>query len=437
MSETKTIEDTRLGAMLLESSVLTEEQLERCLEIQALTGGTRMLGQILIEQGILKQELLDDLLQMQATRRAEHAIEWTEPSPGPDRFLLAALMAGANELIVSEGRPVLVRVARQLQQFSKEPPTPPEVWQFVRDLFGDDALDQLASAKSLTRALHRPGLCRGRASAFRHFDGICVHVRLHPEAVRAAEAAGIPPAVKQAVQSGKGLVLVAAQKRSGLTETLASLVHGLLGEKGRLILVLDEDLELPLLPSEAIVIRRQVGEHTASYLSGLRVAIGQEPDVIVVADASSPAAFELALRSAEAGRLVIAGIAARSATAAFERIANFYPQRDVARVRQTLASVLRCILAVQLLPDAQHKTQLLATEVLVVDAGAQSVLRDGTLQQVGLLMQLEKRQNGHSFDDCLIGMVADGRVRFEDAFQYAEDKARVLSAARSAQKART
>src|SRR5690606_27552030 len=97
-------------------------------------------------------------------------------------------------------------------------------------------------------------------------------------------------------------------------------------------LVLDENYEFPAPEGEAIVLRRRVGQDVRDYESGLRSAIKQNPDVIMVGDASSPRTFDLALRAAESGRLVIAAVPAHSVQALLVRILNFYPAHDLAHI---------------------------------------------------------------------------------------------------------
>ena len=271
---------------------------------------------------------------------------------------------------------------------------------------------------------------RGRVVAFRHAGGLAAVVRLHPAGARPLAEAGVGPETAHLLHDQQGLILVAGERRSGLTETLGAMLAFAAEKRDRLVVVLDEELEYPALGGDAMVVRRRVGEHTRDYATGLRQAISQDADVLVVGNASEPEVFDACLHAAEAGRLVLAAVRARSATAALERALSFYAPSDVARTRTTLAAVLSCVIAVHLLPDAAHREQVMATEVLVVDEVVRQVLRDGMLSQLDLLMRLEGSGCGHTMDHSLLGLLRDGEIAFQEAFSRAEDKNQVLAVSR-------
>ena len=254
----------------------------------------------------------------------------------------------------------------------------------------------------------------------------------HPEAVRSPEEAGIDGRVLEILQSGKGLVLLAAEIRSGLTETMASLLAEVAKVPSRYVLVLDDNLEYPIPESKSVVVRRRVGEHARDYVSALRAAIREEPDAILCGDISDPEVFDLAMRAAERGNLVIGAVHTSSVVGALHRVLNFYPTYDVQRVRTTLASVLRCVLALHLLPDADCVGQVLAGELLLMDDAAQDIVRSGKLSNLNLLLGMEGTTSGYSLDHSLLSLLRDGRARFNDIFNYAQDKAKILQHASAA-----
>ncbi len=418
--------DTRLGSILLENPLMRQEDLERCLEIQALTGGQRPLGEIFVDEGVITRETLDELLAVQASRRARVRDSLGHEGGDPESYLRAAAQLGASDLIMTEGRPVMVRIGGTLRALSESAVRPQDIFEFINNRLGTDAMVAMAEHKSVTRELVAPGVARGRVSAYRHFDGVAVIAHLHPEPIREARAAGLPVELSRAVSAGRGLVLVTGEVGGGLTETLNTLLLTVASEKNRFVLALDKLFEGPLPITPAVVARRRVGIDTESFASGLRAAIADAPDALFIGDVPDIEVLDLALRAAESGQLVVAALHARSVVAALERILCGYPTYDLARVRNVLAAALTCVVTLSLVPSQDGAESRLATELLVMNDAAREVVRAGTLNQLNLLMRLEGADCGHSMDDSLIALVGDQKIRFEDAFRRAEDKSRVL-----------
>lgn len=423
------MDNTRLGSILLENPLMRQEDIERCLEIQALTGGTRPLGEILIQEGVISRAMLDELLALQESRRTDTRGTAIVQGTGSDSYLRSAIAHRASDLIMSEGRCVLIRTGGQLRELTKEPISQADLIEFLAGRIGPEVMATLAEKKAVTCEFHEPGLARGRISAFHHFDGLCVTIRLHPETVRDPIESGLPIELLRALKHGKGLILITGEARSGITETMASLIALAAQDQNRVVLVLDHDFEGPLPTGPAITTRRKIGVDSATMANALRVATIESPDVIFVGDAGEVVAFDLALRAAEGGHLVVAAVQARSVVSALERVLNGYPAYDVPRVRTSLAAVVNCVVAVNLLPTNEREGSVLASEVLVANEASREIVRAGALSQLNLLMRLESAECGHSMDDSLIGLIEAKRVRFEDAFVCAEDKSRLLQVA--------
>jgi Tfp pilus assembly pilus retraction ATPase PilT len=423
------MEDTRLGSILLEGGVVDESGLERCLAIQALTGGSRPLGQILVEQGLIGTPELERLLALQRQRVASRTTTEHEGDIGCASLLEAARRHHAAEMIVSEGRPVRIRVACEWSQLTTDVLTGPEVWEFVRELMGGEVLEDLADSHFVSQAWERPGFGCGTATAFRQFDGVAVRVLLAATGVPSPEEASLPAGFVEAVRGAKGLVLVVGERGIGRCEALAPLVWTAAREAGQYVVVIDDE-PIPLPTDGALVVRRRYGISPAQRAETLRSVVREDPDTLVIADVGSPETFELALRAAEGGRLVIAYLDATTGPSALVRVLNFYPSYDLPRVRATLAAVLRAVCVRHVLPAADHHGTVAATELLLVDDAVREVVRNGEVADLGLLIRAEGSRCGHSLDRSMLDLLVAGRVRIEDAFSRAEEKAWLLERTR-------
>ena len=216
--------------------------------------------------------------------------------------------------------------------------------------------------------------------------------------------------------------------RSALSAMLAVIAS----DANRYVVVIDDAIGAELPPGGALIARRRVGDHVAGYVPALRTAVREDPDAIVIGSLCHPESFDLAMRAAEGGRLVIGWIDESSVTGALQRVLNFYPSYDIGRVRTTLASALRAVCVRHLLPKAGGGPMVAATEALFVDAPAREILRNGDLESLSLLMRTGEGANGHSLDHCMSALVASGEVRIEDAYQRAEEKSWLLQRAGAA-----
>jgi twitching motility protein PilT len=420
------MDDYRLGAMLLEGGVVDEAGLERCLAIQALTGGVRPLGQILVEQRLLSTAELQRVLELQQMQRAARTPAAGLADIGCTALLQAASAQGADEVVVSEGRPVRMRIGCEWRQLTAEPLRGPEVWDVVRELMGDAVLEELAERHFVTLTWDRGAAGRGSASAFRHFDGVALRVTLAAAEAATADVAGLPGGLVDAVRAGKGLILVVGERGIGRADTLAPLVRLAASEHEHYVVVA-ADAPLPLPVGGAMVVRRRYGIAPAARAATLRNIVREDPDTLVIEDIGDPETFELALRAAEGGRSVIAGMDAASAAAAVSRALSFYADYDLPRVRSTLAAVLRAVFVRHVLPDASHDGTVAATELLLVDDAVREVVRSGDPADLSLLVRDEGSHCGHSLDRSLLELLLAGRVRLADAFARTEDKGWLLA----------
>lgn len=416
--------ENRLGAILLEGGLVDEESLDRCLAIQALTGGSRPIGQILVEQGLLDAATLDRLLELQGKRIEERRVDDAPTDMASASIATAAQANGASEFVVSEGRPVRIRVGSVWQALTDQELSGPEVWDFVRETMGSDVLEVLADQQFVVRRWSLPDIGSGTATAFRQFDGVAVRLTFASEATADPVALGVPEQVLNGIDAGRGLVLCVGERGAGRAELLSALTHRAARDEGHYIVVVDDE-PMALPANGGLVVRRRFGSSADVQSKVLRSVVQEDPDVLVVADVGAPETFELALRAAEGGRLVIAWIDAQGVVPALGRILNFYPAHELPRVRASLAAVLQSVLVRHLLPDAPRKGLVPATELLVVGDAARESVRAGSLGDLALLMRAEDG-GGHSLDQSMLKLVRQGRTRLEDVFVRADQKGWLL-----------
>ncbi len=224
------------------------------------------------------------------------------------------------------------------------------------------------------------------------------------------------------LQLPHGLVIVCGATGSGKSTTLASLAEEAATRRSLAIVTLENPIEYRLHGGDASIIRqREVGRDVPDFASGLRDALREDPDVIVVGEMRDPETIALALTAAETGHLVLATLHSGSAASAIDRIVDAYPPGRQGQIRAQLADVLRVVLAQRLLPRARGSGRTLAVEVLRVNHAAASMIREGKTAQLATLLQSSRREGMIPLERSLADRALAGDVRMEDARRAAND----------------
>jgi twitching motility protein PilT len=209
-------------------------------------------------------------------------------------------------------------------------------------------------------------------------------------------------------------VLMTGPTGSGKSTTLAALVEHLARGRSCHIVTLEDPIEYRFGAGRSILHQREVGTHVPSFAAGLRAALRESPDVLLVGELRDPETIALALDAAETGHLVLSTLHSGSAAGAIERIVNASPEADRAAVRTQLASALRFVLTQQLLP-ATDGGRAPAVEVLAVNQAVAAQIRDGRTQLLATQIELGADEGMVTMNQALHALVRAGRISRQTA----------------------
>lgn len=336
------------------------------------------------------------------------------------QFLTEAIQRGASDVHIRAGDVVYARIHGQLVPLD----TPVLGALDTREL----AMHMLATAPNApsldevhdyTGPWSAPGIARFRISILKQRSSYMVVMRVIPDVLPTFESLGLPASLGRTVLNEFGLVLVSGVPGSGRTSTLAALVNHLNSHAParRHIVSVEPSIEFLHKSLKCSVTQREVGIDTESYYAGMRAALDQDADVLVVGELSGPEMIEMAFRAVEQGRLVIAKVQASDATTTIKTILANFPAEAQDQVRLQLSEALRCIVAQRLLPRADGNGRVLACEVLMMHPGVRDVLSDpGRLHELRVVLAEGRAQFGtQTFDQHLADLVIAGRVAFDVA----------------------
>ena len=249
-------------------------------------------------------------------------------------------------------------------------------------------------------------------------------MRVLPKAIPSLAELGLPADLKDLAALPNGLVLLTGPAGSGKSTTAASLCQELIRERSALLLTLEDPIEYTFDTSgtSSIVRQRQIGLDVADFASGLRDALREDPDVLLVGEMRDAESISLALTAAETGHLVIATLHSRSASSAIDRIIDNYPGARQQQLRLQLSESLRAVVAQRLLPHARGTGRVVALEVLRGNAAVANLIREGKTPQLVSVLQSSRREGMVLLERSLADLCRTGTVDERHAFAAANDQ---------------
>jgi len=329
-----------------------------------------------------------------------------------------AASMNASDLHLLDGSPPTVRVNGVLSTLDDQPAV-----SFAEALIWDDeARARIRGGESADTGADVDDVARVRLHVFATAAGIAAAVRLLPRTPPTLASLGLPVPIDDLAFAPHGMVLVCGATGSGKSTTLAALAQEALRRRSIILVTLEDPIEFVLnAGSQSLVRRRLVGRDTPEFASGLRDALREDPDVLLVGEMRDPETIGLALTAAETGHLVLASIHSRSAASAIERIVDSYPPERQGQVRVQLADSLRAVIVQRLIPKARGGGRIVAVEVFRGTHAAASLIREGKSAQIPTLIQSGKKEGMVSLERCLADRVQAGEIKVEDARAAAND----------------
>jgi twitching motility protein PilT len=283
-----------------------------------------------------------------------------------DQLVKTAGARGASDIHLRAGHPPLVRVNGILDRWAAVAPISAKDLEAIAvRLLPPAHQEKLRGQLEVDVAWQAQGVGRVRASVFHQRGTIAISMRLIPAEIPSLEVLGLPPSVVKLAEESRGLVVVTGVTGSGKSTTLAALINLINRTRPVHILTIEDPIEFVHRDARAVVTQREIGFDTPSYASGLRSALRQDPNIILIGEMRDPETIETALVAAETGHLVFSTLHTLDAGETVNRIVAAFPPHQQDQIRIQLGRVLRAAVSQRLLPKADGKGRCLAAEVLV------------------------------------------------------------------------
>jgi twitching motility protein PilT len=407
--------------------VMTPREGEAGIDVLFLLAGTRAPAQQphATPPAAARAERHDERIEA-AEAWADARLPVPEAGPGLLALLEHAVSLRASDLHLREGEAPAVRIDGRLQTILSQPVA--SLLQLLGEAMSGGVRQAMANGRSVDLGFEVNGLGRFRLNVYAAGARPCASIRVLAASVPALSTLQLPTPLDELIELPHGLVIVCGPTGSGKSTTLAALAQEALRRRSIALITLEDPIEYRLRAAgRSLVRQREVGRDVRDFPTGLRDALREDPDMLLIGEMREPESIGLTLTAAETGHLVLASLHSRSTASAIERMVDSYPPERQGQIRVQLADSLRAVIAQRLLPHASGEGRVPALEVLRVNHSVANLVREGRTAQIATALQSGRKEGQLPLERCLADLVRASKVRLEDARAVANDPVALTS----------
>lgn len=339
-----------------------------------------------------------------------------------DNLLREAMRHDASDIHLCEAMPPVFRIHGCIHRLSGPPLTSEDMVELCRAIIPPDKQDEFRTLgeADFSHAIH--GLARFRVNAYRQRGTPALAVRTIPFRIMTPDELGLPDVMATFCDKPHGLVVVTGPTGSGKSTTLASLID-LINEKyDKHIITLEDPIEFLHRHKRSIVNQREVGSDTDSFARGLRSALRQDPNVILLGEMRDLETMQICLQAAETGHLVFATLHTNDAPSTIDRIIDVFPPGQQQQVRVQLSSTLQGVVAQRLFPRRDRPGRVAAFEILVVTPAVRNLVREGKTHQILSSIQTGGKMGMRTMETSVKDLYEQGLIGKEDQQAFIQEQ---------------
>ena len=335
-----------------------------------------------------------------------------------EKIIKAAVDRGASDLHIKAGDVFRARINGDLVALTKQTLTTDQTRSIALHLMSnEDDKARLDTILDYDCSWSAPGIGRFRVNLMRQRGSFSIIMRVIPWEVPTFEKLGLPPVLSKIAGTERGMVLVTGVTGSGKSSTMAALINYINVRESRHILTLENPIEFLHRDVQSSVTQREIGSDTSDFKMGLRAALRQDPDVIMIGEMRDAETVDTAIKAAETGHLLMSTLHTPDAQSTILRVMAMFPPEEQNVIRIRLAESLFAIISQRLLPRASGKGRAVATEIMLNTPAIKDLILEGTrIGEIRDFIAEGRDQYGmQTFDQCLADLVTSGEVTFDTA----------------------
>ncbi|WP_035019960.1 type IV pilus twitching motility protein PilT [Anoxybacillus flavithermus] len=338
-----------------------------------------------------------------------------------DAMLRAAFELKASDIHLTVGIPPIFRINGDLKRYGQDVLSPTDTEQMAKAIVPEHMWTRFETDGELDLSYSLSGVSRFRVNVFKQRGCISLAIRIVPTKIPTLEELQLPDVLKKMVTKPQGLILVTGPTGSGKSTTLAAMIDYMNKTMRKHIITLEDPIEYVHKHGGCVIDQREVGTDTNNFANGLRAALRQDPDVILVGEMRDLETIQTAITAAETGHLVFGTLHTSSAPATIDRIIDVFQPEQQAQIRIQLATVLVAIISQRLFPRAQKNGRIAATEILINNAAIANLIRNGKIHQIPSVMQTNRALGMHTLEANIRELVQQGLIARETVEPYLQE----------------
>lgn len=344
--------------------------------------------------------------------------------PRIDAFLKLGLAQGCSDVHLAVGVPPMLRMNGELMPIKFRELSDTELESYVGEILTDTQKDAFYSGTDVDFSYVAEEGGRFRVNLFRKDTGVGAVFRYIPNEIPTLESLNVPDVIRQFCDYHQGMVLVTGSTGTGKSTTLAAMIDHLNRTRSLNIISLEDPVEFVHPSKKSQIIQREVGTHLASFADGVRAAMREDPDVILVGELRDAETISMAMTAAETGHLVLGTLHTTGAVKTIDRIIDALPGELREQTKSFLAQSLKAVVTQVLVktPDGRGRKAIL--EILVNNRAISKLIMTDQTHQIPSQLQTGRDQGMQLLDQTLLEAIEDGEVDPDDAYRYALDKKR-------------
>ena len=329
---------------------------------------------------------------------------------------------GASDIHITVGVPPVIRVNGELIKLDCDILNPQDTKKLVYEILDEKSIKTLEDDGEVDSVFSIPGIGRFRINSYKQMGNYGMAIRIISDIIPSMKELGLPSIVSDFARLSRGLILVTGVTGCGKSTTLASMIDQINRERSCHILTLEDPIEYVHNHKHSIVNQREIGRDSLSFGNGLRSALRQDPDIILLGEMRDLDSITVGLTAAETGHLVLSTLHTLGAANTIDRIIDVFPPHQQQQIRIQLSSAIKGIISQQLLPRIDKKGgRIAAFEIMKNTTAISNLIREGKIYQINTAIQTGSKFNMQTMDNSIIDLYKKGCISKETAINQSID----------------